>query len=447
MDGGGLRVETVAKELASTDARMKETAWWIAGRHPGWGSALAGFLRKRLVAKSLTATEQNELVHQLARFAGSKPVQELLVERLENARSQGERRIVLRAMAQSGMKQAPGTWLDALTKILMGSDSDLVREAAATARALRIGSNAGKLIAALLQLGHDAKIPADVRLTVLAAVPGGLKKVEPALLVFLRSKLSPTQAVVVRSVAADVIAHAKLTSEQLIMLAETVKTAGPLELDRLLEAFGQSTDGEVGRHLIAALKSSPARWSLRSETLKPRLAKFGSGVKKEADGLYALLAEDTAQERARLEEILVKLKGGDVRRGQAVFHSTKTACIACHSIGYLGGKVGPDLTHIGKIRSDRDLLESIIFPSASIVRSYEPIQVTTKAGKVYNGLVIKDTPDEVVLVIGANQEARIRRKDIDDMQPSKVSVMPAGLDKQLSLQELADLVAFLKACK
>src|SRR5262245_17371074 len=138
---------------------------------------------------------------------------------------------------------------------------------------------------------------------------------------------------------------------------------------------------------------------------------------------------------------------GDVRRGHQVFNGSKAACISCHAVGYLGGKVGPDLTHIGKIRTERDLLESIVFPSATFVRSYEPVLVTTKVGKTFNGLVRKDAPDEVVLAINADQEVRIPRDDIDDIQPSKVSVMPAGLDQQLTVQELIDLVAFLKACQ
>jgi putative heme-binding domain-containing protein len=75
------------------------------------------------------------------------------------------------------------------------------------------------------------------------------------------------------------------------------------------------------------------------------------------------------------------------------------------------------------------------------------VQVTTKSGKVYNGLLRKDAPDEVVLTISATEEARVARDDIEDMQPGKVSVMPAGLDQQLTVRELADLVAFLKACK
>jgi len=53
----------------------------------------------------------------------------------------------------------------------------------------------------------------------------------------------------------------------------------------------------------------------------------------------------------------------------------------------------------------------------------------------------------MVLTTGADQEARIARNQIDEIRPSTVSVMPAGLDQQLSAQDLADLVAFLRACK
>ena len=99
------------------------------------------------------------------------------------------------------------------------------------------------------------------------------------------------------------------------------------------------------------------------------------------------------------------------------------------------------------VRADRDLLEAIVFPSASFVRSFEPIAVATTDGKVVNGLLRGETADELILATGVNQEARISRRDIEEMRPSTVSVMPAGLDQQLSPQELADLVAFLKACK
>ena len=49
----------------------------------------------------------------------------------------------------------------------------------------------------------------------------------------------------------------------------------------------------------------------------------------------------------------------------------------------------------------------------------------------------------LTLATGVNQEVRVPRRDIEEMRPSNVSIMPAGLDQQLSTQELADLVAFL----
>src|SRR5262249_57921333 len=121
------------------------------------------------------------------------------------------------------------------------------------------------------------------------------------------------------------------------------------------------------------------------------------------------------------------------------------ACASCHAIGYLGGNVGPDLTKIGQVRTERDLLESIVFPSLSFVRSYETVTVATADGKVVNGVLKKDADDEVVLAVNATQTARVPRDQIEEMRPGTVSVMPSGLDQQLTAQELADLLAFLKS--
>ena len=66
---------------------------------------------------------------------------------------------------------------------------------------------------------------------------------------------------------------------------------------------------------------------------------------------------------------------------------------------------------------------------------------------MYNGLLRQDRPDELVLTTGADTEVRVPRDEVEEVQPGTVSVMPSGLDQQLSPQELADLVAFLKVCK
>jgi putative heme-binding domain-containing protein len=130
-----------------------------------------------------------------------------------------------------------------------------------------------------------------------------------------------------------------------------------------------------------------------------------------------------------------------------VFGSARAACASCHAIGYLGGTLGPDLTRIGQIRTERDLLEAIVYPNASFVRSFEPVVVVTRANEEYSGVLRKDAPDEVILTAGPGVDVRVPRRDIVEMRPGQASVMPGGLDEQLSRQELADLIAFLKATR
>jgi putative heme-binding domain-containing protein len=177
------------------------------------------------------------------------------------------------------------------------------------------------------------------------------------------------------------------------------------------------------------------------------LEKYSPTVQERGKALLVRLNVDLEKQKAHLDEMLASLPAGDIRRGQAVFNSPKTACLTCHAIGYVGGQVGPDLTNIGQARTERDLLESVIYPSASFVRSYEPMIVVTKSGDEYSGVVRRDAPDEVLLATGLNTEMRIARPEIGEMRPGAVSIMPAGLDEQLSRQELADLVTFLKATK
>jgi putative membrane-bound dehydrogenase-like protein len=455
MEGGKLEAATVARELSASGpsadggAALKEATWWIAGRHPEWAGELTELFRGRLQSASLTPAQQEELVRQLAGFARTPAVQKMLADRLGSQEARGqEKRLILQAMAGAGLTPVPALWLDAVLETLRTTEPELLRMALQTARAFSAPKgNAERLTPRLVELATETRRPDEVRLIALSAIPGGLKEVKPEVFAFLRARLHREQPVLVRSLAVEVLVRAGLTKEQLLALTATLETTGPMELNRLLEAYTKSTDDAVGEKLLAGLRKSPVRSSLRVAGLKTHLAKYSPKIHKLAEGLYVELDADVVKQKAELEKLLTTLKPGDVRRGQAVFNSAKAACASCHAIGYLGGKVGPDLTRIGQIRSERDLLESILFPSASIVRSYEPVSVTTTAGKVYNGLVRKDTPEEVVLVLNATETVSIRRADIEEMQPSKVSIMPGGLDKVLTSQELADLVAFLRACK
>jgi putative membrane-bound dehydrogenase-like protein len=453
MDGGKLDPTVVAGLLASAEPGLKQTAVWIVGRHPDWAGALAGVLGERLVRVDLPPADRSELERQLGRFAQAAPIQRLLAGQLRDSFAPLPARLSsLQAMAWSNLKPeaVPRAWMTALAGVLEGDPAtpDLVRPAVATLRALPLaGEKAGDLPSLLNRIATNATHSADLRLAALAAVPGGMVAVDENLFKFLVEQLGREQTVAARTTAADVLARARLSGPQLVKLADKLRTAGPLEVDRLLAAFVQSTDDSLGVTLVKALTNSSAVSSLRVDSIKALLAKYGPSVQTLAEALYAKINVDAAKQKVRLEQLMTALSAGDIRRGQLVFHSEKAACYSCHAIGYRGGNVGPDLTQIGAVRAERDLLEAIVFPSASFVRSFEPIAVATSDGKVVSGLLRGETADFLILATGVNHEARISRRDIDEMRPSTVSVMPAGLDQQLTPQELADLVAFLKACK
>jgi putative heme-binding domain-containing protein len=116
-------------------------------------------------------------------------------------------------------------------------------------------------------------------------------------------------------------------------------------------------------------------------------------------------------------------------------------------MGYRGGTIGPDLTAIGQVRSERDLLEAIVFPNASFVRGYEPVVVTTLAGTEHAGVLTEEGLDALVILSAAGEQTRVPRERVASLQPASVSLMPTGYGDQLTRQELADLVAFLKNTK
>jgi putative heme-binding domain-containing protein len=354
-------------------------------------------------------------------------------------------------MARTRAKELPAPWITPLARALAAGEIEVTRAAISVARAAPPSKDAAAVVhEALVRLARDSAAPLDVRIDALAALPGGLTRVDQDLFDLLRSGLQPAQPMTVRVAAAAVLEKAHLGRKHLLDLTGLLWNLGPLELPRLLPAFDRGSDEALGLAMLAALHGSKGRSSIRPDILRPRLAKYPESVQEKGEALLASLNVDAARQRKRLEELLAAGKNGkegDVRRGQAVFNNSKAACLSCHTIGYLGGKIGPDLTRIGQIRSERDLLEAILFPSASFARGYEPVVVTTASGAIHGGVLRSDLSDSVVLVNGAGEEIRILRREIADMQPGTVSVMPPGLDTQLSRQEITDLLAFLKATR
>ena len=153
--------------------------------------------------------------------------------------------------------------------------------------------------------------------------------------------------------------------------------------------------------------------------------------------------EQLADHARRLDELERELAQGDPARGAAIYHGELAACALCHAIGGEGGTFGPDLTRVGEIRSGRDLLEAVIYPSASFVRAYEPLLVETTDGATQFGMITDQTAEAITLATSPATTVSIPRDDITAWHEAPVSMMPTGFESVLSPQQLADLVAFL----
>src|SRR5205807_1371391 len=109
--------------------------------------------------------------------------------------------------------------------------------------------------------------------------------------------------------------------------------------------------------------------------------------------------------------------------------------------------IGPDLTKIGAVRSGRDLLEAVVFPSASFARGYEPYVVEIRSGRTVTGIIGRETADALYLVTAERAELRIPRAEIDVFIPGRVSIMPQGLETQITTKEFRDLMAYLQSLR
>ncbi len=157
-----------------------------------------------------------------------------------------------------------------------------------------------------------------------------------------------------------------------------------------------------------------------------------------------LLAGEAAPQR---QKIVIEYRAAldlkaDVVRGKAVF---KKNCTVCHRLDNEGFEVGPDLLSALRNKSAEQLLNDILDPSREVDNRYLNYQITTKKGQTFSGLIAADTASSVTLRRGEKAEDTILREQIEEIQATGKSLMPEGLEMQLSKQDVADLIAYLQS--
>ncbi len=139
---------------------------------------------------------------------------------------------------------------------------------------------------------------------------------------------------------------------------------------------------------------------------------------------------------------------GDRERGRLVFTADAAAqCKSCHKAGDVGVAVGPDLTKIGAKYNKPAMLDQILDPSKTIEPQYTNYLLETKDGRVMNGLAVERTKDAVVLMDAQAKTIKVASSEIDRLVPQSRSLMPDLLLRDLTAQQVADLLEFLASLR
>jgi putative membrane-bound dehydrogenase-like protein len=157
-----------------------------------------------------------------------------------------------------------------------------------------------------------------------------------------------------------------------------------------------------------------------------------------------LLAGQIAPDRQKVVlayQSALRLKA-DAAHGKMVF---KKNCSTCHRLENVGVEVGPDLLSALRNKTKETLLVDILDPSREVDPRYINYLVTTKAGRSFTGMIAAETASSVTLRRAEKAEDTILRSEIDEIQATATSLMPEELEKQLSKQDVADVIAYLQA--
>lgn len=221
---------------------------------------------------------------------------------------------------------------------------------------------------------------------------------------------------------------------------------------RLLEAFDSQTP-QLRRAFLDVLLANESRTLLLLEKLeqnqiKPaevditrqaRLTKHrNSEIATRSAKLFSGASSDRAAVMTKYQPAL-DIKG-DAMRGRAIFEKN---CVTCHRVANIGVNVGPD---IGDTRDKTPayLLTNILDPNRAVDANFFAYTLVTKQGRIMTGLVKSETASSITIRLPEGKEETVLRGDVEELKSSGQSLMPIGMEKTISVEQMADLINFLK---
>lgn len=157
-----------------------------------------------------------------------------------------------------------------------------------------------------------------------------------------------------------------------------------------------------------------------------------------------VLEAGTADRQSVIDQYKTALQGdAQAERGKAVFQKT---CANCHRVGNEGHAVGPDLASVAN-KSPDDLLIALLDPGREAQPIYANYMALLTDGRIVTGLIAAETASTVTFRRAEGKEDVVLRDQIEELKSAGVSLMPVGLEKDLTPQQVADVIEFVKSIR
>ena len=444
MNGGTLGAEQVAPLLDKEHDGLRRSALQIVGRHPTWANVASRQLAQWLKSNELSASKTRDFRELAAAFVTTAGARSSIGTALSNPKTTPSiRKLLLETIADGRGLPLEESWVGPLQTALSSKKPSELQLAMAAVSAIKTDRFTNRL----KQIGADTELPTMTRVAAFEAAGGKSSQVSQPAFELLLGMLTTPASTSDATNAARTLGGASLNANQLLQLAPLLRSTGSIELLDLIRPFARNASAEVGTAFLNSIEAARSLSSLSMVSVSEVVKRYPATLRPRANALLLMLKDQDDKRIGQIDALLPLLKTGDAQRGRDVFFSKMSKCATCHRVADRGERIGPDLSTIGANRSPHSLLESIVLPSSSLVREYKPFTIVTTAGKSYSGLIARETVDTIYLQPATGKPVAISRDDIDELAPSTVSIMPNGLDKALTRQQLADVIAWLSTLK
>lgn len=297
-------------------------------------------------------------------------------------------------------------------------------------------ASAGSVIEGARKLAKDSDANETARIDALTLL-GREAENFPADLKLLASLLTPQAPVKLQHAALAAIARTKNASVPELLFGAW-QTAAPALRSRILDALLARAEWTTA--LLDALAKQALNANEIDAVHRVQLLQHGdTNIKQHAEALFA--ARPTDRKKVVDDFATALTLDGIAANGAALFAKN---CAACHAFGGQGTAVGPDLAALTD-RSPQALLIAILDPNAAVDGKFISYTLKLRDGRRLSGMIADETATGLTVIQSNGARETILRGEIEWLKSSGQSLMPEGLEQTLKTQELADVIAYLRA--